>query len=126
MGTDGSLLGSFPSSPQQTRTQWECGRTQEASLCLQLSFLGRSCDPFCPGGEKTESDPGLLCTDGLQVGKKNCAKYLASPVRWNRALAGREGVKLESLGAGQCDVQYRAGGSVSAGLVHEIEIYKQP
>lgn len=46
--------------------------------------------------------------------------------RWSRALAGREGVKLECLGAGQGDMQSRAGGSVSAGLVHEMEIYKQP
>lgn len=109
MGTDGSLLGSFPPpqppSPQQTRTQWGCRRSQEAPLCLQLSFFSRSHDPFLPGGERAESGMGPLCTNRLQVGKRICAEYILSPqaARWNRALAGREGVKLNSLRAGQDD-----------------------
>lgn len=68
-------------SPQSSADEDSVGmwKDPEAPLCLQLSVLCRSCDPFLPGGEKTESDTGPLCIDGLRVGKKNCAEYLASP-----------------------------------------------
>lgn len=70
---------------------------------------------------------GPLCTDGLRVGKKNRAKYLASPGSQVEQGTCRQGrVELESLGAGQDATQYRACGSVSSGLIHEMEVYKQP